>query len=48
MVWDVDRMVVLEHIVGAYSISVRCRVKGFFGGMGFCGSVWSHPQVGGL
>lgn len=28
MIWDVDRIEVLEHVIGAFSVSIRCRVKG--------------------
>lgn len=27
VIWDVDRIEVLEHILGAFSVLVRCRVK---------------------
>lgn len=28
VIWDVDRIEVLDHVLGAFLVSVRCRVKG--------------------
>lgn len=28
VIWDMDRIEVLEHVIGAFSVSVRCRVRG--------------------
>lgn len=28
VIWDVGKIEVLEHVIGAFSVSIRCRVKG--------------------